>query len=82
MDYKDYFDWAQEYRSQAEILSRKLEERKAPQYFETSEQKKSFESATRMLYEMKLECIKTMNILERKAVEIKECEEHAENIVA
>lgn len=82
MNYKDYFNWAQEYRSQAEILDRKLNERKKPRYFETSEQKKAFESSTRILYEMKLECLKTMLILEKKAEEIRESESRAENIVA
>ncbi len=76
MNYKDYFDWAQEYRTQAEILNKKLEDRKKSKKIMTPEQTKEFDSATRMLYEMRLECTKTMVILENKAKEIKEREDY------
>ena len=83
MDYKDYLNWANEYRQQADILSKKLAERRKIKKFATSEQRKAFESATKILYEMHKECTNTMVILEGKAREIREREEYAKrNTVA
>lgn len=77
MDYKDYFDWANEYRQQADILSKKLAERRKTKKFPTAEQRKAFENATKILYEMHKECVNTMVILEEKARDIKERENYA-----
>lgn len=77
MTYKDYFDWANEYRQQADILSKKLAERRKTKKFPTAEQRKAFENATKILYEMHKECVNTMVILEEKARDIKERENYA-----
>lgn len=74
MNYQDYINWAEEYREQADILERKLAEKKEPRRFATALERSEFESSVRILYGMKLDCIKTMAILEEKARTIKERE--------
>ena len=74
MNYKDYIKWAEEYREQADILDRKLAEKKEPRRFATAMERSEFESSVRILYGMKLDCLKTMAILEDRARSIKERE--------
>ncbi len=82
MNYIDYINWANEYEDQVKILEKKLEKRKLKKFFETTEEKKIFESSTRILYEMKLDCIKTAALLRNRAEKIREEEIYAENIIA
>lgn len=72
MNYIDYLNWAEEYRSQEEVLRIKLENRKQQIRKENSEEQKAFDCATRIMYMMKLDCGKIADILERKARRIKE----------
>ena len=81
MDYKDYKNWAKEYRQQVEILDRKLNGRKGKKKFPTAEERIVFENTTRILYEMRLDCIRTLAVLEQKAQQIKEAEMYAESRV-
>lgn len=72
MTYKDYFNWAEEYKQQAGILEKRLERRKAERKNISAAQLAAFENDCAMLYKMKLECQHTGAILEQKAVAIKE----------
>ena len=82
MDYTDYKNWANEYRQQVEVLDRKLNGRKDKKKFPTAEERMVFENTTRILYEMRLDCIRTLAILEKKAKQIREEETYAESVVA
>lgn len=82
MDYTDYKNWAEEYRNQVEILDRKLSGRKGRKNFPTAEERYIFENTTRILYEMRLDCIRTLAVLEQKAQQIKEAELYAKSVVA
>lgn len=82
MTYTDYMNWAKEYRDQVEVLERKLEKRKGKQHFKTPDDRRVFESTTRILYEMRLDCIKTAAVLEKKAFSIREDEQYAEDSIA
>lgn len=72
MDYKDYFNWADEYRKQEQILDDMLKKRKNKCKGLTYEQQKAFDYTTRMIYGMKLDCANTASILGYKAKVIKE----------
>ena len=82
MTYIDYMNWAKEYRDQVEVIERKLEKRKGKQHFPTPDDRRVFESTTRVLYEMRLDCIRAAATLESKAQEIKEAEQYAEDSIA
>ena len=82
MDYTDYKNWANEYRQQVEVLETKLSSRSGKKKFPTAEDRRIFENTTRILEEMRKDCIRTLAILEQKAKEIKEAEQYAESIVA
>lgn len=82
MNYTDYKNWAEEYRQQVDVLDRKLSERSGRRMFPTAEERRIFENSTRILYEMRLDCIRTLAILEKKAKQIREEETYAESVVA
>lgn len=84
MNYTDYENWADEYRQQVEILNRKLEGRHRSRRFATAEDRQIFEHSTRILEDMRRDCVRTLAILDQKAREIKEAEQYEkrENIVA
>lgn len=72
MTYKDYFDWANEYREQGEVLERLLNNRKSGRRKLTAEQQVAFDSESRTMYLMKLDCERTAAVLEQKARVIRE----------
>lgn len=82
MTYIDYINWAREYKEQIEVIDRKLEKRRGKHRFESPEDRRAFESTTRILYEMRSDCIKAAAALENKAFTIREEEQYAENIIA
>lgn len=82
MNYTDYKNWANEYRQQVEILEKKLGERKNRRRFPTAEERMVFENTTRILREMRSDCIRTLAVLEQRAQQIKEAEMYGESIVA
>ena len=67
MNYWDYVNWANEYKQQVEVLDKKLQNRKNVKSFPTAQDRLQFENATRILYSMKLDCMKTAAILDQKA---------------
>lgn len=72
MTYTDYFDWAKEYKEQGEVLENMLSRRRDSRSKLTADQQIAFDSASRMIYLMKLDCEKTAAVLEQKANVIKE----------
>lgn len=82
MNYIDYRNWADEYRQQVEVLNRKLKGRYRKRKFSTAEDRQLFENSTRILEEMRRDCIAALVILEQRASAIKEEEQYAENVVA
>ena len=82
MNYIDYENWAAEYKEQVEILNRMLEGRSQRKVFASCDERKDFERATRLLYGMRNDCIRTQAILEQKAKAIKETELNDQDFVA
>ena len=80
MDHIDYIRWAEDYRSQAELITQKIEARSKMKKFATAEERSEFEKGTQMLYEMRRECRITEALLLERAALIKEAEEHEKNI--
>ncbi len=83
MNYIDYAEWAEEYREQVEILEKKLKgRRRRNRKFPTPEERQMYENTTKILEDMKRDCLYALTILEQRATEIKEEEKNAENTVA
>lgn len=70
MTYEDYFDWAEEYRSQLDVLDKKIAKRIAFRK-KTNINHPMNEAILSSLYEMRRECEKTYIILRKKAEKIK-----------
>ena len=82
MNYIDYENWAEEYRQQVEILDRKLFGRYKRQFFPSPEARTVYENTTRILEEMRRECVKTYITLRKRARKIKEDEQYGKNFIA
>jgi len=74
MTYSDYIAWANEYRSQADIICKILSEKKARTRYASAQERSSEERKVQLLYSMKLECLKSYAELENIAKHIKESE--------
>lgn len=83
MNYTDYAEWAEEYREQVEVLEKKLKgRRRRNRKFATAEERQIYENTTKILEDMKRDCLYALAILEQRAIDIKEEETNAENTVA
>lgn len=74
MTYEDYISWANEYREQVKVVEKKLEEHRGKKRFATARERQRTESAIRLLYEMRKDCLETALYLEHIAKKIKEKE--------
>ncbi|MBQ2604249.1 MAG: hypothetical protein VZR27_00245 [Acutalibacteraceae bacterium] len=74
MTYQDYIAWAKEYKSQADIICKKLNEKKGRIRYASAQERSEEEKKEQLLYAMKLDCLKTMAELEAIAKHIKESE--------
>lgn len=74
MTYYDYIAWANEYRSQADVICRILSEKKAGLRFISPQERSSEERRVQLLRVMKRECLRSMAELENIAKHIKESE--------
>ncbi len=74
MTYQDYLDCALQYREQADKLDSIIKENSKPRRFKTAEERSENERSGRILYAMKLECLKTMVVLEQRGKEIRKQE--------
>ena len=83
MNSADYIEWANEYRQQVEVLEAKLKgRRRRNRKFPTAEDRQLYENTTKILEDMRKDCLYALGILEQRAEEIKEEEENAKNTVA
>ncbi len=77
MNYQDYFDCALQYKEKADVLDRILKENSKNKRYSTVQELAESERSSRLIYEMKLECLKTMAVLEKRGREIMESENNA-----
>ncbi len=77
MNYQDYLDCALQYKEKADQLERLLKENSRDRVYDTVQELAESERSLRVIYEMKLECLKTMAILEKRGREIMEREMYA-----
>lgn len=69
MTRKDYFEWAKEYKQQVDILTDKIKKKEALRRtrFKRVKDKIENERSLLVLYEMRNDCLYTMNELMKKA---------------
>lgn len=71
---EDYRKWADGYYHEAEVLHRKITEKRRKQFFKTAEEREKNDRAVERLYAMRVDCLKTHDILMKKAIQIEEME--------
>ncbi len=72
MTYRDYRKWANDYLQQAEVLEKKISDRRSRGYFESAEEREANERAVAQLYEMRRDCMFTHDLLMERAEQFKE----------
>ena len=76
MTYLDYETWANDYRSEVDVIDKAINRRRKLRFFDSAEAREDNENAIQMLYEMRRDCVITAALLKERAKMIKEKEEN------
>ena len=66
----DYFKWADEYKKQVDLLNTKIREKEKLLKTKTVEHRAYEEHALELMYNMRNDCLRTYNILRKRAKNI------------
>lgn len=71
----DYLNWAKEYKEQATIIEKKIQEKKQIKHFKTCKERNLNDKSIESLYSMKNDCLYAMACLIKQAESMEDDDE-------